>query len=133
MEKTHLEAFLDAMHRRDPAGLNEHMSDAVVLRSPFLPQPFEGKAAVGKLLGALLGVADSFEVTGMLQAGDRAAVFITIRSGEVSVDGVDDMRVDGAGLVDGMTIHLRPLPAIVAMQQRLAPAIGAPVMTLVPA
>ena len=48
MIETNLEDLLAAMHRRDTAGLNNQMSDTVVLRGPILLQPFEGKAAVGQ-------------------------------------------------------------------------------------
>ena len=130
MNITHLQPFLDATHRRDTGGTAEHISDEVVLRSPTLPGPLQGKTAVGDLLRALLTIAVSFEVTGMLTGDDRAAVFLTVRSGDISVDGIDDMRVDATGRVSSMTIQWRPLPAIVTMQGRLAPLIGAPGLAL---
>lgn len=133
MDMTHLQPFLDAMHGGDPAAVSAHMSEDVVLRSPILADPIQGKAAVGRLLAVLLQVVDSFTVTDLIAASTHAAVFVTIRSGEVTVDGVDDMHVDAAGLVTSMTIQWRPLAAVVAMQQRLAPLIGAPALTLVPA
>ena len=133
MDMTHLQPFLDAMHRGDPAALPAHMSEDVVLRSPILADPIQGRVAVGRLLAVLLQVADSFTVTDLVAADTHAAVFIRIRSGDVTVEGVDDMHVDSAGLVTGMTIQWRPLPALVAMQQRLAPLIGAPALMLVSA
>ena len=132
MDMTHLQPFLDAMHRGDSTSLSRHMSEDVVLRSPILADPVEGKAAVSKLLAVLLRVADSFTVTDLVAADTHAVVFVTIRSGDVIVDGVDDMHVDAAGLVKSMTIQWRPLPAVVAMQQRLAPLIGAPILKLIP-
>ncbi len=133
MDMTHLQPFLDAMHRGDPAALSAHMSEAVVLRSPILADPIHGKAAVSRLLAVLLQVADSFTVTDLVAADTRAAIFIRIRSGDITVEGVDDMHVDSAGLVTSMTIQWRPLQALVAMQQRLAPLIGAPALMLVTA
>ncbi len=133
MDMTHLQPFLDAMHRRDPAALPGHMTEDVILRSPILADPVQGRTAVGRLLAVLLQVADSFTVTDLVAADSHAAVFVTIRCGAITVDGVDDMHVDAAGLVASMTIQWRPLPALVAMQQRLAPLIGAPALTLVPA
>ena len=132
MDMTHLQPFLDAMHRNESEALSVHMSEDVVLRSPILPDPVQGKDAVGRLLAVLLRAAESFVVTDLIAAETHAAVFVTIRSGAVVVEGVDDMHVDAAGLVSSMTIQWRPLPALVAMQQRLAPLIGAPALTLVP-
>ena len=133
MDKIHLQPFLDAMHAKNPAALAAHMSDDVTLRSPILPDPVAGKKPVGDLLTALLSVVDEFTVTDMIEAGTRAAVFVTIRAGEAQVTGVDDMHVDHDGLVSAMTIQWRPLGQIVAMQQLLAPVIGAPVMKLIAA
>ena len=133
MDMTHLEPFLDAMHHGDIAGVSAHMSQDVVLRSPFLADPVHGKVAVSQLLDVLLRVADSFVVTDLVAAETHAAVFVTITAGDVTVEGVDDMHVDPDGLVIGMTIQWRPLAAAVAMQQRLAPMLGLPALRLVPA
>ncbi len=130
MDMTHLQPFLDAMHAGDPDALAPHVSDAVVLRSPILTEPFEGRDAVQRLLALLLRATDSFEVTDMVTTDMRALVFVTIRAGDVTVEGIDDMRVDADGLVSSMTIQWRPLPAIVAMQQRIAPLAGLPVLQL---
>ena len=133
MNMNHLQPFLDAMHRGDSAALSAHMSEDVVLRSPILADPIEGKVAVSRLLAVLLQVADSFTVTDLVPADTHAAVFVRIHSGEIMIEGVDDMHVDSAGLVTSMTIQWRPLPALVEMQQRLAPLIGAPALRLVAA
>ena len=133
MDMTHLTPFLDAMHRGDAAGLSAHMSQDVVLRSPILAAPVQGKAAVNQVLKMLLQVADRFVVTDLVAAESHAVVFVTITAGDVRVEGVDDMHVGSGGLVTGMTIQWRPLAAIVAMQQRLAPMLGVPALTLISA
>ncbi len=133
MDMTHLKPFLDGMHGGDADALADHMSEDVVLNSPILAEPVRGKSAVAGVLAALLHVADSFEVRSIVAAEGRAAVFVAIRAGDVVVEGVDDMHVDRDGLVSSMTIQWRPLPAVVAMQQLIAPVIGAPVMKLVAA
>ena len=131
MNMTHLQPFLDAMHAGDFEAAADHMSDGVLLRSPILVEPFVGRDAVRRLLAVLLQAADSFEVTDMVTADTRALVFVTIRSGDVVVDGIDDMRVNADGLVSSMTVQWRPLPAIVAMQRRIAPFAGLPLLELV--
>lgn len=131
MNMTHLQPFLDAMHGRDKTGLAEHMTDDVTLRSPIIVEPFEGKDKVLGVLSLLLDIADSFQVTNMVSGDRNAAVFVTIRAGDAEVEGVDDMHVDATGLVSGMTIQWRPLAAVVAMQQLMAPKIGIPALQLV--
>lgn len=131
MDMVHLQPFLDAMHRGDKDGLAEHMTEGVTLRSPIVEQPFEGTQQVLGVLSMLLSVADGFEVTNMIAGERNAAVFVTIRAGDVTVEGVDDMHIDAEGKVSGMTIQWRPLSAIVAMQQLMAPLIGISAMKLV--
>ena len=63
----------------------------------------------------------------------NAAVFVTIRVGGVTVEGVDDMHIDAEGKASAMRIQWRPLAAILAMQQLMATLIGIPAMTLVEA
>lgn len=129
----HLDAYLEAMGRRDVEGTQPHMADDVVLRSPIAPSPFEGKARVTEVLTQLLGVVDAFEPKRLLRDGaDFVAVF-TIRLGDVVIDGMDHMHINDAGLVDSMTIAWRPLPSVVAVQQKLAPRLGGKAMMLVPA
>jgi hypothetical protein len=129
----HLHAYLEAMGRRDVEGTRAHMADNVVLRSPIAPAPFEGKGRVADVLTQLLGTVDAFEPKLLLRDGaDFVAVF-TIRHGDNVLDGMDHMHLNDAGLVDSMTVAWRPLPAVVAVQQKLAPKLGGKAMMLVPA
>lgn len=133
MNTTHFRPFLAAMERGDATALRDHLSDQIVLRSPIRPDPVEGKAAVLKLLETLVEIADRFEVTDILEGTDHAAVFVRIQAGEVITEGVHDVHVDGKGLLRGMTQQWRPLPSVVAMQQRMTTVLGLQPLKLVPA
>ncbi|WP_027794849.1 nuclear transport factor 2 family protein [Paraburkholderia acidipaludis] len=129
----HLDAYLEAMARRHVEGTLPHMADDVVLRSPIAPTPFEGKERVAAVLTQLLGTVDAFEPKLLLRdAADCVSIF-TIRSGDNVIDGMDHMHLNDAGLVDSMTVAWRPLPAVVAVQQKLAPKLGGTALMLVPA
>lgn len=129
----HLDAYLEAMGRRDVEGTKVHMADNVVLRSPIAPAPFEGKERVAEVLAQLLDTVEAFEPKLLLREGaDFVAVF-TIRLRDQVIDGMDHMHLNDAGLVDSMTVAWRPLPAVVAVQQKLAPKLGGKAMRLVPA
>jgi len=129
----HLDAYLDAMGRRDVEGTKVHMADNVVLRSPIAPAAFEGKERVAEVLTQLFDTVEAFEPKLLLREGaDFVAVF-TIRLGDQVIDGMDHMHLNDAGLVDSMTVAWRPLPAVVAVQQKLAPKLGGKAMRLVPA
>ena len=129
----HLDAYLEAMGRRDVEGTKAHMADDVVIRSPIAPAPFQGKEQVTGVLKALLSTVDAFEPKLLLRdRGDFVAVF-TIRLGDHVIDGMDHMHLNDAGLVDSMTVAWRPLPAVVAVQQKLAPKLGGKAMMLIAA
>lgn len=127
----HLDAYLEAMGRRDVEGTKAHMADDVVIRSPTVPAPFHGKEKVAWVLDAMLGTVDAFEPKLLLRDGADFVAIFTIRFGDHIIDGMNHMHLNGAGLVDSMTVAWRPLPAVVAVQQKLAPKLGGKAMMLV--
>ena len=133
MNTAHLLPFLDAMHKGDKGGLEAHLAKDVIIRSPIVVEPFEGKETAVAVLGALLSVVTQFEVTDTIIGDSHAAVVLAITLGDVQAQGVDYLHVDEEGLIDSMTIQWRPLPAIVAIQQKLAPVIGIAPLKLVEA
>jgi len=126
-----LHTFLDAMHRKDIQALAPYMTDDVLIRSPIVPEPFRGKTQVQAVLGHLLAVVDTFEVRELLRGDENVAVFLRMRMGDVEIDGVDVTHLDDNGLIDSMTVMWRPLPAVVAVQARIAPRLGLAALKLV--
>ncbi|MFP3802014.1 limonene-1,2-epoxide hydrolase family protein [Paraburkholderia sp. SIMBA_027] len=129
----HLDAYLQAMGNRDVEGTKVHMAENVVLRSPIVPAPFVGKGRVSGVLTQLLATVDAFEPKLLLRDGADCVAVFTIRFGDHVIDGMDHMHLNEAGLVDSMTVAWRPLPSVVAVQQKLAPKLGGKAMMLVPA
>ncbi|WP_186144524.1 nuclear transport factor 2 family protein [Burkholderia gladioli] len=128
----HLDAYLKAMGNRNVEGTKVHLADNVVLRSPIVPAPFEGKERVAAVLMQLLATVDAFEPKLLLRDGADFVVVFTIRFGDHVINGMDHMHLNEAGLVDSMTVAWRPLPSVVAVQQKLAPRLGGTAMMLVP-
>jgi limonene-1,2-epoxide hydrolase len=127
----HIDAYLKAMGERDVASAKIHMADDVIIYSPLVPAPFKGKNSVADVLTALLGTVDAFEPKMLLRENaDFVAVF-TIKLGDHTIDGMDHMHINEAGFVDSMTVAWRPLPSVVAVQQKLAPKLGGKAMKLV--
>ncbi|WP_431015337.1 nuclear transport factor 2 family protein [Bradyrhizobium pachyrhizi] len=131
MMMNHVSPFLDGMHSRNPDSLGEHLAENVVLESPIFPEPFVGKEAALGVLKVLLSGIDQFEATNIIAGESRAAIMLRIRAGDAEVTGVDDLSVDTDGRIVRMSIQWRPLEQIVAIQQRLAPLVGAPKLRLV--
>ena len=131
MNMNHVQPFLDAMDSKQFDALEQHLSPEVTLRSPFVADAFVGREPVVKVLRVLLSAVDEFKTTAVIADASRAAVVLRIRAGETEVTGVDDMTIEADGLIDSMSVQWRPLAAVVAIQQRLAPLIGVPALELV--
>ena len=58
MNLTRVRAFTEAMTRKDLESMLLHMSEDVVLRTPLVAEPIQGKAAIRPVVSALLGVVD---------------------------------------------------------------------------
>jgi hypothetical protein len=131
MMMNHVSPFLEGMRARNPDTLAEHLAEHVVLESPVFTDPFVGKEAALGVLKVLLAGIDEFEATEVISGETRAAIMLRIRAGDAEVTGVDDLTVDADGRIARMSIQWRPLEKIVAIQQRLAPLVGAPKLGLV--
>jgi len=128
----HLTPFLEAMHEGDIARASEHLSETVELNSPILPTPFKGRASVVAVLTELLSTIDAFDPRMMMRDGADVIAVLTIRFEEHVIDAFDHVRLGEDGRIETMTIAWRPLPAVVAVQQRLVPKLGGQAMRLVP-
>jgi hypothetical protein len=120
MVPTHIHAFTDAMQRKDLAAMLTHMTDDVVLKTPLVAEPFRGKAALRPVVEALLGVIDAFEFHEVMQGPRHVSSFFRVTVGSVELDGMDYWRLNDAGLIQEMTVLWRPLPAVAAVQNKLA-------------
>jgi ketosteroid isomerase-like protein len=116
---THLHAFLDAMRGKDLEAMLSHMADDMVLRTPLHTEPFRGKAAIRPIVEALLRVVDQFDLREILQGPQHVGVFFAVRVGELSLDGMDYIRLDATGRLRELTVLWRPLPTVIAVHARL--------------
>ena len=122
MNLSHVHAFTAAMRAKDLENMLTHMAEDVVLRTPLQLEPLKGKAALRPVVAALLRVVDGFVFREFLQGPEHASAFFSITVGTIELDGVDYWRLNDAGLIQEMTVLWRPLPAIVAVKNKLEQA-----------
>lgn len=125
-----LSAFLAGAQARDAANAAAQLADYVILESPIAVEPYVGRAEVANVVSRVLEVIDEFTVTEIIPGEGHFAVMTNIKIGTTEIDGVDLIGINAEGKVASLVIHLRPLRAIVALQNRLAAALGMPVLTL---
>jgi hypothetical protein len=120
MVLTHIHAFTDAMQRKDLEAMLTHMTKDVVLKTPHVAEPFRGKAALRPVVEAPLAVVDAFEFHEVMQGPQHVSSFFPLTVGPVELDGMDFWQLNDAGMIQEMTVLWRPLPAVAAVQDKLA-------------
>jgi SnoaL-like domain len=107
--------FKAAAESKDFSAIDELFSEEVVFRSPVVFKPYEGRAAVATLLGAVAQVFEDFRYTDQLETGDSAALFFSARVGERELDGIDYLHFGSDGRVDRMAVYVRPMSGVHAL------------------
>lgn len=116
---THIQSFISAMQEKDLEGMLSHMTDVIVLRTPLMAEPVEGKPAVRQVVGGLLRVVDKFDFQEVMSGPHHVSSFFKVNVGSHELDGMDYWLLDPAGLIQEMTVLWRPLPSIIAVRDML--------------
>jgi len=131
MNTNHVDSYFKALSSRDKLGIADHFAENIVLLGPIYPEPIEGRDAVVAILSGFIETIESLEVTLTIASGQDVAVFFTFMRDEITVKGNERLHVDEAGLIDGIEVAWRPLPAAVRIQEIFAAKMGFPAMHLV--
>lgn len=126
-----LSAFLAALHAGDAAGAAAHIAEYVILETPLDATPIVGRAEVQNMLAAILGVVDDVTVVEILPGDGIFAVVVSVKTGSEDLDGIALIGVNAEGKVASLSSHLRPVRAVIALQNRLAALAGRPRLRLV--
>lgn len=119
--------FRKAVEVRDLEAMTAVFAEDAVLHSPVVFRPFEGRAAIGRLLEILLEVFEDFRYTDELEAADgtKGLVF-RARVGDREVEGIDLIRFDGEGRIRDFTVMVRPRSALEALLAEVGARLAAP-------
>ncbi|GAB3836597.1 nuclear transport factor 2 family protein [Dactylosporangium cerinum] len=114
--------FRAAVEARDADAIAATLADDVVFRSPVAFKPYPGKAITAAILRGVLRVFEDFRyVREVSDEGGRDHVLVfEARIGDVAVEGCDFLHLDERGLIDGLTVMVRPLSAAQALAEAMA-------------
>lgn len=115
-------SFRKAVEARDPDAIAASLADNVVFRSPVAFRPYPGKAITSAILRGVLRVFEDFRYVREMSDddGNGHALVFEARIGDVRVEGCDFLHLDEAGLIDELTVMVRPLSAAQALSAAMA-------------
>jgi SnoaL-like domain len=117
---------LNLWHRiaqdRNAAGLDTLLADDVVFHSPVVHTPQVGKAITTQYLTAALHVFgnDSFRYVREIDGDHDAVLEFMVEIDGLQVNGVDMLTWDDAGRIVEFKVMIRPLKAVLLIQQKMA-------------
>lgn len=117
--------FRAAIERGDVAAAAELFTEDATFRSPVVFTPYEGRGQIRKILQAaerVLAVAGKFRYVHQLEdPADRVAIleFATVVDGK-SVEGIDKLTFDDAGMITELTVMIRPASALQRVAAKMA-------------
>ncbi len=122
----HLERWHRIVFGRDTGDLQAMLAEDVVFRSPYVWRPYHGRQATWLILSTVLDVFQDFAYHRELIDGDNWALEFSARVGDLSLKGIDLIRLDADGRIVEFEVFVRPFNGLQAlgatMAARLSPA-----------
>jgi ketosteroid isomerase-like protein len=124
-----MDAFLTRWHAMIESGdsrvLPEMLAEDVEFRSPFAFTPYRGRRAVAALLQTVIQVFGDFRYHRQFVAGDSAALEFSAFVGELSLKGIDLIRLDADGRIVDFEVMIRPANALLALGEEMGKRLAA--------
>ncbi|HEX4717304.1 MAG TPA: nuclear transport factor 2 family protein [Thermoleophilaceae bacterium] len=117
--------FRAAVEARDFEGAIGCLAMDVTFHSPVAHTPFEGKEVVGQVLLAVSQTFEDFEYTDEFEAGNTHALIFRARVGDKQLQGLDLLRLNDGGLIEELTVMVRPASGLMALGAAMAPKVEA--------
>jgi hypothetical protein len=117
-----MDSFRRAAEAADSAALEALLADTVVFTSPVAHQPYPGKAITAAILRGVLRVFEDFRYERAIVSADGRDHALMFRAtvGGKQLQGCDFLHLDDDGLIDELTVMVRPLSAATALAEAMA-------------
>ncbi len=116
-----MHAFRAAVAAGEFDTIGRIFAEDVVLHSPIAHRPYQGREIVATIIGAVAEVLQGFRFEkemGVPEADDRVLLFRATVS-DLEIQGCDFVHTADDGLIDEITVMLRPLKAVAAFAERM--------------
>lgn len=100
------------------------IADDVVFRSPAVHKPYHGKDQIAGLLRLVASVFENFRYTAEWRDGATTILFFEANVGNRELQGVDILEENDAGLIERLTVMIRPLSGLQAVSAAMSERLG---------
>jgi hypothetical protein len=114
-----MDRFRRAVEAMDADAIVASLAEDVVFQSPIVFRPYRGRSEVSVLLRAAATVFKDFRYEGELKSERQTALHFTARVGDKKVEGIDLGELDEHGLVNKLTVFVRPLSGALALAEAM--------------
>src|SRR6476620_5446735 len=112
--------FRAVVESRDFDRLDQLFADDVVCHSPIAFRSYRGRPAVTQIVKIVATVLEDFAYESEIDGDDVHALVFTARVGALLLQGCDFVHTGSDGLIDELTVMLRPLKAVQAFAEHMA-------------
>jgi SnoaL-like domain len=114
--------FRAAVEAADLDGALAQFADDVVFNSPVVYKPYQGKDALGMILGAVFRVFENFRYTAEYSGPDGHVLAFAADVDGRELQGVDILRTgtDPEAPLTELTVLIRPYSGATALRERMA-------------
>jgi hypothetical protein len=99
-------------------------ADDVVLHSPIAHSPYRGRQLVAAIIGAVAQVLEGFRFEKEFGDDEVSALLFRASVGDLEIQGCDFLHTRADGLIDEITVMLRPLKAVTLFAERMGEELG---------
>jgi hypothetical protein len=116
--------FRLAAEAKDLEAAKATLREDVVLHSPILFRGFEGREIVTQVLTHVAATLEDFRYVDELADESTVVLRFKARVGDRELEGIDFLELDEQGLVEELTVFMRPMSALTAFNEQMAARLG---------
>lgn len=116
--------FRVAVEAKDLEAAKATLREDVVLHSPILFRGFEGREMVMAVLTHVAATLEDFRYTDELADKRTVVLRFKARVGDRELEGIDFLELDEQGLVQELTVFMRPMSALTAFNEQMVARLG---------
>lgn len=118
-------AFREAVEAGDSDAVLATFANDIVFNSPVVHRPIEGRQALALVIPKLLTVWQGLRYVAELDGDETVGLVFTAGVGGRDADGIDLLRFNDDGLINQITVMVRPLSALQTFANEVQAAMAA--------